>query len=263
VRRLIRYDSPVSNILTKAVEAIDLLSQNPRGVSVTELAGLMGTSKSTASRLLGSLLDAGLVERDDAQRHFLDVRFWSWGAQSVRRLTVLDVTRPHVTAAVRKHQVPAYVTVARENKAVYLENMALLAGEPFLSLVSYVVPIYACAPGKAILAYSAPDYITNVLNQPLERFTPNTLATKDELFEELGRIRNQGYAVNNGEYADNGKIAIAVPVLDQTGCPIAAICFHNLRNEQHAEELIQPLIDLGHTVSMSMGYSPAVHHAVG
>ena len=253
----------MSNILTKAVEAIDLLSQNPRGISVTELASLMSTSKSTASRLLGSLIDAGLVERDDAQRHFLDVRFWSWGAQSVRRLTVLDVARPHVTTAVRKHQVPTYVAVARENKAVYLENVALLAGEPFLNLVSYVVPIYACAPGKAILAYSSQEYVTTVLNQPLARFTPNTLATKEALIEELNRIREQGYAVNRGEYADNGKLAIAVPVLDQTGCPIAAICFHNLRNEHHAEELIQPLIDLGHTVSMSMGYSPAVHHAVG
>jgi IclR family acetate operon transcriptional repressor len=253
----------VSNILTKAVEAIDLLAQNPRGISVTELAGLMGTSKSTASRLLGSLLEAGLVERDDAQRHFLDVRFWSWGAQSVRRLTVLDVARPHVTAAVRKHQVPAYVAIARENKAVYLENMALLAGEPFLNLVSYVVPIYACAPGKAILAYSSPEVVETVLNQPLERFTTNTLATKDALLEELVRVREEGYAVNRGEYADNGKIAIAVPVLDQTGYPIAAICFHNLRDEQHAEQLIQPLIELGHTISMSMGYSPAVHHAVG
>jgi len=253
----------VSNILSKAVEAIDLVSQNPRGVSVTELAGLMGTSKSTASRLLASLIEAGLVERDDAQRHFLDVRFWSWGAQSVRRLTVLDVTRPHVTAAVRKNQVPAYVTVARENKAVYLESVALLAGEPFLNLVSYVVPIYACAPGKAILAYSSQEFITTVLNQPLERFTPNTLATKEALMEELVHIRDQGYAVNRGEYADNGKLAIAVPVLDQTGCPIAAICFHNLHDEHHAERLIQPLIELGRTVSMSMGYSPAVHHAVG
>lgn len=253
----------MSNILTKAVEAIDLLSQNPRGINVTELAGLMGTSKSTASRLLGSLIEAGLVERDDAQRHFLDVRFWSWGAQSVRRLTVLDVARPHVTAAVRKHQVPCYVTVARENKAVYLENMALLGGEPFLNLVSYVVPIYACAPGKAILAFSSPEVIETVLNQPLEQFTPNTLATKEALLDELIHVRELGYAVNRGEYADNGKIAIAVPILNQTGYPIASLCFHNLRDEQHAEELIRPLIELGHTVSMSIGYSPAVHHAVG
>ena len=253
----------MSNILTKAVEAIDLLAQNPRGVSVTELAAMMGTSKSTSSRLLGSLIEAGMVQRDDAQRHFLDVRFWSWGAQSVRRLTVLDVARPHVTAAVKRYSVPAYVAVARENKAVYLENIALLAVEPFLNLVSYVVPIYACAPGKAILAHSDEEYIASILTRPLDPFTANTFATREELFDELVRIREQGYAVNRGEYADNGKLAIAVPVLDQTGCPIAAICFHDLRDEQHAVSLIEPLTELGRTVSTSMGYTPAVHHVVG
>jgi DNA-binding IclR family transcriptional regulator len=253
----------MSNILSRAVEAIDLIAQNPRGISVTELAALMGTSKSTSSRLLGSLMEAGLVERDDAQRHFLDVRFWSWGAQSVRRLTVLDVTRPHVTAAVRRLGVPAYVAIAREDKAVYLENVSLLAGEPFLNLVSYVVPIYACAPGKAILAHSSEDFISRILNGRLERFTPNTLATKEELFEEIQNIRRLGYAVNRGEYADNGKIAVAVPVLDQSGCPIAAICLHSLRDEQHAEKVIEPLLELGSTVSSSMGYSPSVHHVVG
>jgi DNA-binding IclR family transcriptional regulator len=253
----------MSNILSKAVEAIDLIAQDPRGVSVTELAGLMGTSKSTSSRLLGSLIEAGLVHRDDAQRHFLDVRFWSWGAQSVRRLTVLDVTRPHVTAAVKHLGVPAYVAIARADKAVYLENIALLAGDPFLHLVSYVVPIYACAPGKAILAHSPEELISSIVNGRLERFTENTFATKEELFEELLKIRRLGYAVNRGEYADNGKIAVAVPVLDQSGCPIASICFHDLRNEQHAEKLIEPLIELGRTVSRSMGFTPAVRHVVG
>jgi DNA-binding IclR family transcriptional regulator len=253
----------MSNILSRAVEAIDLIAQNPRGISVTELAGLMGTSKSTSSRLLSSLMEAGLVERDDAQRHFLDVRFWSWGAQSVRRLTVLDVTRPHVMAAVRRLGVPAYVAIAREDKAVYLENISLLAGEPFLNLVSYVVPVYACAPGKAILAHASEDYISRIVNGRLERFTPNTFATKEELFEEIQKIRRLGYAVNRGEYADNGKIAVAVPVLDQAGCPIAAICLHSLQDEEDAERVIKPLLELGETVSSSMGYAPAVHHVVG
>jgi DNA-binding IclR family transcriptional regulator len=253
----------MSNILSKAVEAFDLLSQNPKGMSVTELADVMGTSKSTSSRLLGALLEAGLVEKDDAQRHFLDVRFWSWGAQSVRRLSVLDVARPHVAAAVKRLGVPAYIAVAREGKAIYLENIALLAGEPFLNLVSYVVPIYACAPGKAILANSSDEAISAILDGPLERFTPNTFATKEALAEELETIRRNGYALNRGEYAENGKTAVAVPVFDQSGFAIAAICLHNLRDEAHAEELVAPLVELGRTVSTSMGYAPAMHHVVG
>ena len=253
----------MSNILTKAVEALDVFAANPRGVTVTDLADATGTSKSTASRLLASMVEAGLLERDEAQRHFLDVRFWSWGAQSVRRLAVLDIARPHVAAAVKEFGVFVYVAVTREDRTIYLESMGPLKGYPFTNLVSYVVPIYACAPGKAILAYSSPDFIDSILNGPLRKFTPATLATKEELAEELQEIRRLGYAVNRSEYAYDGSLAVAVPVFDHTGSPIAAVCFYALSEEEQVTALAPHLLDLGRTISSSLGYNLAVHHVVG
>ncbi len=253
----------MSNILTRAVDALDVVAANTRGVTVTDLAESMNVSKSTASRLLASMVEAGLLERDEVQRHFLDVRFWGWGAQSVRRLTVLDIARPHVAAAVKDLGVSVYVAVAREHEAIYLENITSLAGYPFMNLISYVVPIYACAPGKAILAHSPPELIEAVLSGPLERFTSNTLASPEELEEELQRIRRLGYATNRGEYADNGRIAVAVPVFDHTGLPVAAVCFHDITDEEKASTLVPNLIDLGRTISNSLGYAKAVHQVVG
>ncbi len=253
----------MSNILSRTVETLDLVAANPRGLTVTDLAEAMNTSKSTASRLLASMVEAGLLERDDAQRHFLDVRFWSWGAQSVRRLTVLDIARPHVAAAVKELGVSVYVAVAREHEAIYLENITPLAGYPFMNLISYVVPIYACAPGKAILAHSPPELIESVLDSPLERFTSNTFATRADLEEELERIRRAGYAANRGEYADNGRFAVAVPVFDHTGLPAAAVCFHDISDEEKALTLVPNLLDLGKTISGSLGYAKAVHQVVG
>lgn len=253
----------MSNLLPKVVEAIDHIADHPRGLSVTDLAERMATSKSTASRLLASLVEAGLVEKDDAQRHFLDVRFWHWGVRSVRRITVLDVARPHIVAAVKRLGVSVYVTVAREDKAIYLESIALLNGDAFLNLVSYIVPIYACAPGKALLAHAAPELVESVLDGPLEQFTPQTFASREELSQELARVREQGYATNRGEYSDNGRLAIAVPVFDQTGLPVASICFYSVPDEQAMEKLVTPLKELGATVSSSLGYSQSVHAAVG
>ena len=59
----------MSNLLMRAVNAFDLMAANPRGVTVTELARMMGTSKSTSSRLLSALVEAGLVEKDSVERH--------------------------------------------------------------------------------------------------------------------------------------------------------------------------------------------------
>ena len=253
----------MSNILNRTAQALDHIAANPRGLTVTELAKETHTSKSTASRLLSSMMEAGMIERDDAQRHYLDVRFWRLGARSIRRLTVLDVARPHILAAVKELGVSVFVAVAREDKAIYLENMTLLGGHPFMTLVSYVVPIYACAPGKAILAHSDAKAIRAVLDRPLEKFTPTTLATKSELAEELLRIRNLGYALNRSEYAENGRIAVAVPIFDSTSAPVASICFHGMTEEERVKAVVPSLLDLGRTISSSLGYAPAVHDLVG
>jgi DNA-binding IclR family transcriptional regulator len=254
------------NSLSRVPQVFDLLSANPRGLSVTELAEKMRTSKSTSSRLLSSLLEAGLIERDDAQRYFLDVRFWTWGVQAARRLAVLDIARPHIADAVEKLAVPASIAVVRGDQTIYLETMTPAKnGQTFamFNIVSYATPVYACAPGKAILAFSGDEVIQAILAGPLQKFTPATLATPEELEHELETIRLQGYAVNRGEYYDNSLIAVAAPILDQGSLPVAAVCFYGFRDEAAAKEMVGPLLRLADVISLSLGYSKSMWELVG
>lgn len=249
--------------LSRAVQALDLLAAHPEGLSVTELAQALKTSKSTSSRLLAALVEVNLVERDASQRHFLDVRVWSWGVQAARRLTVLDVARPHIAIAVRETGVPAYIAVVRGDQALYLESTTLSHEDAMLSLVSYAVPVYACAPGKAVLAFSSRQAQDKVLSGPLKKFTPLTLATREELSEELETIRRQGYAINRGEHYDNSRLAAAVPILDKRGLAVAAVCFYGLRDEDELQRVIPPLLRLGQVISSSVGYSHSLGMLVG
>jgi DNA-binding IclR family transcriptional regulator len=253
----------MTNALLRTVETFDLLAVHPRGLSVTELAELMKTSKSTASRLLASLVEAGLVERDYAQRHFLDVRFWTWGVQAARRLAVLDIARPHIAIAVKEWATPIYIAVVRGDQTIYLESTTPGKEDAMFNLVSYAVPVYACAPGKAILAFSPQEAIDAVLNGPLRKFTPQTLATREELADELARIKAQGYAVNRSEFYDNARLAAAVPLLDQGGLPVAAVCFYGVTDEEALNKLVEPLRALGEVISASLGYSQPMHELVG
>ena len=253
----------MGNGLTRMAQVFDLLAANPRGLSVTELAEKMRTSKSTSSRLLASLLESGLVEKDDAQRHYLDVRFWTWGVQAARRLGVLDIARPHIAAAVRRWENPAYIAVVRGDQTIYLESATFTKDDVLFNIVSYVVPVYACAPGKAILAFSPQETIDEVVNSPLKQFTPQTLGTRDKLTAELAKVRQQGYAVNRGEYYDNHHIAAAAPILDQSAAPVAAVCFYGMTEDSALERLVPPLLELGDVISSSLGYNKAMRQLVG
>jgi IclR family pca regulon transcriptional regulator len=95
--------------------------------------------------------------------------------------------------------------------------------------------------GKVLLAHLEPAEQRAALKQV--RFAPrgpNTLAGKDELLNELARVRTAGLAVNNEELA-YGLRSIAAPVRRQTGEVAAAINLAVHRSMVSLDQLVAHL----------------------
>jgi DNA-binding IclR family transcriptional regulator len=74
------------------------------------------------------------------------------------------------------------------------------------------IPAHAASLGKAILAQCPEDEVRRILDWPLERLTPHTLATEADLFADFAAIRDRGYAVELEESdLGLGCVAVAVP----------------------------------------------------
>lgn len=63
-----------------------------------------------------------------------------------------------------------------------------------------VAPLHATSTGKAILAWSEPEVLDDVLAHGLEGFTARTLVDVDALHRELRAIREAGYSINLDKY---------------------------------------------------------------
>ncbi|GAA4310410.1 hypothetical protein GCM10023086_30160 [Streptomyces venetus] len=83
-------------------------------------------------------------------------------------------------------------------------------------------PLHATAAGRAVLAYLPEQDVEELIAQGLERFSDTTPTEPDALRAELDRIRVDGYAVNQNQYRP-GVCAIAAPVLDEEGTPLATV----------------------------------------
>ena len=71
-------------------------------------------------------------------------------------------------------------------------------------------PAYCVATGKALLAHAAAGLVDRVALD-LKPFTSYTIVTPNELKVELERVRQQGYAINRGEWRD-GVCGLAAPI---------------------------------------------------
>src|SRR6188474_2382448 len=108
IRNIIENDAKkprhMSGSAERLVDALEAVSANPEGVSVTEAARTLGMSKAAASRLLASLATAGLMERDSAQR-----------------LRIADISRSLLLQTANDTGTRLHISVLRGTKAFFLE----------------------------------------------------------------------------------------------------------------------------------------------
>lgn len=82
--------------------------------------------------------------------------------------------------------------------------------------------LHTGASSKVLMAFTPESDWESLLEQPLKRFTENTITELDVLYTHLRMIREQGYAVSDGEI-DVGARAVAVPLLNKHQGIIAAL----------------------------------------
>ena len=73
--------------------------------------------------------------------------------------------------------------------------------------------------------------------------TPNTIVDIEDLMAELGRVRQQGYSINNQETAI-GLCSIAVPLVNGTGKVIAGLNVGVQADQVSVDKLISFLPDM-------------------
>jgi DNA-binding IclR family transcriptional regulator len=214
--------TPRTKALGRAVEVLRAVAARPDS-SASELARTSGLPRSTVTRTLRTLADAGMVEEGPAG--------WVVGHELIRLARAPDPDRRLLAAAQR----------ALERLRDAIGESALLAvprGRPGMEVllqvdparhvgvanwVGAVVPLHASAAGKLILAELDDQELDAWLARTeLTAFTSATITSRDALRAELRRIRRRGYSELVDELED-GLAAIAVPVRGDASLQVASI----------------------------------------
>jgi IclR family transcriptional regulator, KDG regulon repressor len=84
-------------------------------------------------------------------------------------------------------------------------------------------PAYCTGVGKAMLAFSEPQRLSDLIaQQSFHRFTAKTLCSPKALMSELDAIRARGYAFDDEEH-EPGIICIAMPISSAAGTVLGAV----------------------------------------
>ena len=246
-----------SDSITQSLETV---GSNPAGVTVSEFARKLLVNKSTGSRVLQSLADAGLVEKvPHSGRYILGLKLWSIGAAARHAHRITDTALGPMIQFVKAHKVPLNLAVNRRGETIYLFRVEWM-GDAVVALPSGAhPPAHANASGKALLAFGPPEDIDEAIANGLQPLGPNTVTSPEVLRRQLTGVRAQGYARNVAELRE-GHCGVAIPVFDFTGTAVAAVsaaCTLDEWDKGFEERIVGPLKELAFTISRYLGFETA------
>ncbi|HEX4222986.1 MAG TPA: IclR family transcriptional regulator [Pseudonocardiaceae bacterium] len=196
---------------------------DPRGVSLKDIATGLDLNKSTALRLFEPLVDFGLVTQDDETGRFrLGARVASLGQSFLSRVDLRAIAHPALRALMTDTGETVHLVIYDHPEVVYVDKVESPNVVHMRSEIGKRMPAYSTATGKAFLAHLPADRVADAIARGLPRRTANTITTEHDLLAELAKIRDNGWAVDNVENED-GVRCVGAPILDHVGSVVAAL----------------------------------------
>jgi DNA-binding IclR family transcriptional regulator len=208
----------------KALELLDHFTAERHELSLAEISREVDAHKSSVFRVLTPLEAAGFLEKDPQSGKYrlglkiLDLAGRVWGRYDIRQIAA-----PFMEELARETGEVIHLAVLDGSDIVYLEKKGQGQVLTVATRVGGRNPAYASSMGKILLADLSENELKAILGRgKLKKLTPKTIDEIPKLIEELAKVREQGFALDNEETFP-GIRCVGAPVRDGTEKVIAAV----------------------------------------
>lgn len=232
----------------RVIAVLDALSASASapyaGMTITEIARAVGRERSVISRQLKSLVDLGVVEKDEQNLHRLGWRLYALAARAGDQRLLRVAPAVMRTLASRLNE-RVHLSLRRDGSVLTIMTEGSAHTIQAASWVGKPASLVSTSSGRALLL----DHTTDELEDLFDRSSasdavgsnaPRSAASFVRRVREAQRV---GYAVVTDEF-EQGLSAVAAPIRDGTGHIVAAINVSapSFRLEPRVDEAVQHVL---------------------
>jgi IclR family acetate operon transcriptional repressor len=252
-----RYQITAVERAVAVLEAFD--TKDP--LTQSQIAQAVGLSQSTTLRYLATLCSHGLVERDgETGCYRLGLGLFQLGERALGARDARYVARPVMKSLLERFDETVNLAISQEDALILIDALESTRSIRKGATVGGQDVWHASSLGKAILAFLPEDEMLGVLERHAQaRCTGNTLTDLKALVQELARIRDLGYAVDDEE-SEEGLRCVGAPILDRGGRPSYAISLSGPASRftpRTIAEMGEATRSAAAMISARLGYAPA------
>ncbi len=206
--------------LVKAIQVLECFTTEKPNLGISEIANMLGYNKATVYNIAATFTSMGYLEQDpETQKYSLGLKLLHFGYIINSHITLSTAMEPYLQKIADATQETVYFGIPHEGKVLYLDTKTPSA-QFQRPILGEKAPMYCTGLGKCMLAYT-PEEFGN-LPEELSAYTVNTITSRNRLWEELGKIRERGYAIDNMEH-EFGISCVALPLFGQSRKVIGAV----------------------------------------
>lgn len=206
----------------RAISALEQISEAGE-LGVTELGRRLDVHKATASRLVATLAERGLLERDPVtEKYRLGFGLIRLAGAAMAGLDIVRIAHPILEDLADRTRETVNLGVLSGDGVVYIDQVAGARSIVAVSWVGRRTPLHCTSNGKVLLASMGPGDRAKHLSAPLEALTARTLTDPAALLQQLTEIERRGYA-QTIEELEEGLNAVAAPIRQADGQVVASI----------------------------------------
>jgi DNA-binding IclR family transcriptional regulator len=213
-----RYSS-----LRNALRILNLFSDEEPELQLQDITDQLEIGKSTAFRLVHTLLKEGFIVRDPYNKTYrLAASMLAMGQTIITKVDLCHLSLGILEDLAEKTGETAHIAIFKDFQALYLLKIDSRYPGHLLSHAGKQNPVHCTSTGQVLLAYQGGSIIEQVIERGLTAYTSKTITDSVKLKSLLQITRTKGYAVSDEELHERG-VSIAAPVMNRNGKVIASV----------------------------------------
>lgn len=210
--------------LRRGLAILRLFTRDRRVVAVPDMVRELGISRASAFRLAYTLEADGYLQREPHSNAFrLGLNVLSLGFEYLGSLDLVEIARPVIDDLRDRTDASSHLGVRDGTEVVYVLKAPSRHRLRNNLTVGTRMPAHATSVGRALLLDMSRDELKALYRGvKLERMSPQTPGTLDELYTRIEAERSKGYVAYRSEYAV-GIASVAAPIRDGTGRIVAGL----------------------------------------
>jgi len=241
-----------NSAVRRTAQVLKSFTQEPKGWGISALASHLGLAKSVVFEILNTLVDEGLVEKDEKEKRYLcGNELLKLALAHYGSIDLIKISRPVLKNLAKETKETTILSQIIDNRNVVMEKTDGTEPLRYTIDVGTVLPLNRGSSAKVCLAFLADEKKKELIDK--------YKIDMSKLKEELEIVKKRGFAISKEE-VNPGVNAISAPIFNNYNELVATLGIggpsirYDEGNEQSKYELISKILAAAREISTQMGF---------